>query len=166
MRAIGICFALALAIGVGVGVGVAQRGPQPDITYRSASDVAALVAKAKAQDAAKAQPTISQSILRLAPYSTNLEYRGSVGPASVHLKEAEIFYVLDGSGTLVTGGKLTNQTQTNADNLSGNGIEGGHAQAMNKGDFAIVPQGTPHWFSEIKQTLVLMSLHVPRTDSK
>ncbi len=162
MRAIGICLAITL---VTAGL-VAQRGPQPDITYRSAADVAALVAKAKAQNDTKAAPTISQPILRLAPYSTNLEYRASVGPASVHLKEAEMFYVIDGSGTLVTGGKLTNEKQQNADNLTGTGIENGHAQAMNKGDFAIVPQGTPHWFSEIKQTLVLMSLHVPRTDNK
>ena len=160
MRAIGICIAITLA----VAVGVAQRGPQPDVTYRSAADVAALIAKAKAQNETKASPTISQNILRLAPYSANLEYRASVGPAAVHMKEAEIFYVIDGSGTLTTGGKLTNQTQQNADNLQGTGIEGGKNQAMNKGDFAIVPEGTPHWFSEIKQTLVLMSMHVPRTE--
>jgi len=157
MRAIAVCIAVTVA----VASLVAQRGPQPDVTYRSAADVAALIGKAKAQNDAKAQPTIAQSILRLAPYNVSLEYRGSVGPASVHMKEAELFYVIDGSGTLTTGGKLVNQTQ-NGDNLSGTAIEGGKAQAMNKGDFAIVPENTPHWFSEIKQTLVLMSLHVPR----
>ena len=159
MRAIGICFAVTLA----VAVAVAQQPATQPITYRSAADIAALVAKAKAQNDTKASPTISQQILRLAPYSTNLEYRASVGPASVHEKEAELFYVIDGSGTLVTGGKLKDEKRTNAENLTGTGIEGGHAQAMSKGDFAIVPEGTPHWFSEIKQTLVLMSLHVPRT---
>jgi mannose-6-phosphate isomerase-like protein (cupin superfamily) len=161
MRAIAIC----LGITVVTAALVAQRGgPQPDVTYRSAADVAAMIAKAKAQFDTKAAPTISQNILRLAPYNTNLEYRAAVGPASVHLKEAEVFYVIDGSGTLITGGKLANQTQ-NGDNLSGTGIEGGKSQTMSKGDFAIVPQGTPHWFSEIKMSpLVLMSMHVPRTD--
>lgn len=158
MRAIAICSAITLA----VAVAVAQRGPQPEVTYRSATDVKAMIAKAKAQDEAKAQPTIVQSLLRLAPYSANLEYRASVGPASVHEKEAELFYVIDGSGTLTTGGKLKDERRTNADNLTGTGIEGGHSQTMSKGDVAIVPEGTPHWFSEIKQTLVLMSLHVPR----
>ena len=49
----------------------------------------------------------------------------AVGPASVHEKEAELFYVIDGSGTLVTGGKLVGETRTNADNLAGTAIEGG-----------------------------------------
>jgi len=140
-----------------------QKGaPQAPITYKSAADVAAMISKAKMQNDAKAQATISQRILQLAPYNVNLEYRGSVGPASIHMKEAEMFYVIDGSGTLIIGGKLVNQTQTNADNLSGTGIEGGTPQAVAKGDFIIVPENTGHWFSEIKSTLVLMSFHVPR----
>jgi quercetin dioxygenase-like cupin family protein len=31
-----------------------------------------------------------------------------------------------------------------------------------KGDFIMVPEGTPHWFSAIDGTIVLMSLHLPR----
>jgi mannose-6-phosphate isomerase-like protein (cupin superfamily) len=74
-----------------------------------------------------------------------------------------MFYVLDGSATLVTGGKLANEKRTNAENLSGTGIEGGSAQAVAKGDVVIVPENTPHWFSVINGSLVLMSLHVPRS---
>jgi mannose-6-phosphate isomerase-like protein (cupin superfamily) len=103
-----------------------------------------------------------QSLLQLAPYTANLEYRGAVGPAAVHEKEAELFYVIDGSGTLVTGGKLAGETRTNAENLSGTAIDGGETQNVAKGDFFVVPENTPHWFSKINGTLVLMSLHVPR----
>jgi mannose-6-phosphate isomerase-like protein (cupin superfamily) len=157
-------FSTALVITLLTAAVVAQQkgAPQAPVTYKSAADVAAMIAKAKAQNDSKAQATISQPILRLAPYNVNLEYRGSVGPASIHMKEAEMFYVIDGSGTLITGGKLVNQTQTNADNLSGTAIEGGTPQAVAKGDFIIVPENTGHWFSEIKSTLVLMSFHVPR----
>src|SRR5216684_3022058 len=45
--------------------------------------------------------------------------------AAVHETEAELFYVVDGSAMLVTGGKLKNETRTNAANLSGTGIDGG-----------------------------------------
>src|SRR5712664_4091101 len=47
-----------------------------------------------------------QPIVRLAPYNANLEYRvaGVNAPASMHEREAEMFYVVEGSGTLVTGG--------------------------------------------------------------
>ena len=129
-------------------------------TFSSAADVAALLAKAKA--ARKDQPLISERILQLAPYNANLEYRASVGPAAVHETEAELFYVIEGSGTMMTGGKLVNEKRTNAANLTGTAIEGGTSRAVAKGDFIIVPENTPHWFSAIDGTIVLMTLHVPR----
>ena len=65
------------------------------------------------------QPIVAQSLIQLAPYNVSLEYRASVGNAAVHETEAELFYVVDGSATLVTGGKLTGESRTNAENLTG-----------------------------------------------
>jgi|SRR5271166_1307996 len=141
---------------------VAQPAAQPPKMFASAADVDALIAKAKA-DHKPSQPLIAQRILQLAPYNVNLEYRTSVGPASIHEKEAELFFVIDGSATLVTGGKLTEEKRTNPENLSGNGIEGGESRQIAKGDYIIVPENTAHWFSKIDGTLILMSLHVPRS---
>jgi mannose-6-phosphate isomerase-like protein (cupin superfamily) len=137
-----------------------RQGARPEKTFASAADVEALLAKAKSQR--KDQPLISENILQLAPYSANLEYRASVGPAAVHEKEAEVFYVIDGSATLMTGGKLVDEKRTNAANLTGTAIEGGMSRKVAKGDFIIVPENTPHWFSAIDGTVVLMTLHVPR----
>ena len=137
-----------------------KQAPQPDKIYTSAKEIAAMMAKAK-NERKQDQANYIQGILRLAPYSANLEYRGAVGPAAVHEKEAELFYVIDGSGTLVTGGKLVGETR-NGENLTGTAIEAGDSRAVAKGDFFIVPENTPHWFSKINGTLVLMSLHIPR----
>jgi mannose-6-phosphate isomerase-like protein (cupin superfamily) len=147
---------------IAAGAAWAQQPAPPTRTYSSSADVAGLLAKAKA-DHKDGQATVVENILRLAPYSANLEYRTAVGPAAVHEREAEMFYVLDGSATLVTGGKLANEKRTNAENLTGTAIEGGTAQAVAKGDVVIVPENTPHWFSAINGSVVLMSLHVPRT---
>ena len=130
-------------------------------TFASSSDVAAMIAKAKAERKPD-QPLFAQPILQLAPYTASLEYRGAVGPAALHETEAEMFYVIEGSASLVTGGKLVNEKRTNAANLTGTAIEGGSARPVAKGDFVIVPENTPHWFSPINGTIVLMSLHVPR----
>ena len=46
--------------------------------------------------------------------------------------------------------------------MTGTGIEGGESRQIAKGDFIMVPENTPHWFSTINGTLVLMSLHLPR----
>ena len=133
----------------------------PRTTMVSASDVAALIAKAKV-DRKDTQALLAQSMIRLEPYNVSLEYRAAVANAAVHETEAELFYVVDGSAMLVTGGKLKNETRTNAANLSGSGIEGGVSRHVAKGDFIMVPEGTPHWFSAIDGTVVLMSLHLPR----
>jgi len=153
---------IMLAVTVATAVAVAQQ-PAADAMklFASSADVMALAAKAKS-DKKEGQALVSEPILRLAPYNANLEYRTAVANAAVHEKEAELFYVIDGSATLVTGGKLVGETRTNAENLSGTAIQGGTPRNIAKGDFIIVPENTPHWFSAINGTLVLMSLHVPR----
>jgi mannose-6-phosphate isomerase-like protein (cupin superfamily) len=161
MRAKLTCLALILVTAAAVAQQPAKQAPQPDKNYTSAKEVMAMMAKAKSERK-QDQANFIQTLLRLAPYTANLEYRGVVGPAATHEKEAELFFVIDGGGTLVTGGKLVGETRTNAENLSGTAIEGGATQAVAKGDFFIVPENTPHWFSKIDGTLVLMSLHVPR----
>ena len=148
----------------------AQQPPAPAAaaasrTMVSASDVTALIAKAKAERKDN-QALLAQSMIQLAPYNVSLEYRAAVANAAVHETEAELFYVIDGSATLVTGGKLTNENRTNAANLSGSGIEGGVSRRVAKGDFIMVPEGTAHWFSAIDGTVVLMSLHLPRSPQR
>ena len=160
-------FMLASSVVAGLAMPVSAQQPAtppsvpPNKLFTSSADVAALVAKAKAERKAD-QPNLIQPLLSLSPYTASLEYRALVGPAAVHEKEAEAFYVVDGAGTMVTGGKLTAERRTNAENLSGTGIEGGASRHVAKGDFIMVPENTPHWFSSIDGVLVLMSLHVPR----
>jgi mannose-6-phosphate isomerase-like protein (cupin superfamily) len=79
----------------------------------------------------------------------------------VHEREAEMFYVVEGSGTLVTGGKLKDEKRTNAENLTGSGVDGGTPRKIAKGDWVMVAEKTPHWFQQIDGTIVLMSIHLP-----
>src|SRR5262245_4511038 len=143
----------------------AQNPPAPKL-FAGAPDVTAMIAKAKAERKPD-QPNFVQPIVQLAPYNANLEYRaaGVNAPASVHEREAEMFYVVEGSGTLVTGGKLREEKRTNPENLTGTGIEGGTPRKLAKGDWVMVPERTPHWFTQIDGTLVLMSIHLPHAGS-
>ena len=128
--------------------------------FASSADVDALIAKARAERKPD-QALLAQPIVQLAPYNVSLEYRALVGGAAIHEKEAELFYVVEGSGTMVTGGRLVMEARPNPDNRNGTGIEGGQSRKVAKGDFIMVPPGTAHWFSAIDGTLVLMSLHLP-----
>jgi mannose-6-phosphate isomerase-like protein (cupin superfamily) len=119
-------------------------------TFASSADVQALIARAKSEHK-EGQAIVTEPILQFAPYAATLEYRASAGAAAVHPDQAEMMYVIEGSATLITGGKLTGKT-----------IEGGESRNVSKGDFLVVPEGTPHWFSAIDSTLVLMTIKMPR----
>jgi mannose-6-phosphate isomerase-like protein (cupin superfamily) len=138
-----------------------QSSAKPTKTFTSAADLTALIAKAKSERK-EGQPLVVEPMLELGSYDGHLEYRASVGNAAVHETEAELFYVIDGSATLITGGKLVNEKRTDAANLNGSGIEGGTSRNIAKGDFVLVPENTPHWFSPINGVLTLFSMHVPR----
>ena len=143
--------------------GVCPAGrPPPMKTFTSSSEVVGLIAKAKADRKGDA-PLTAEPILSLAPYRAQLEYRTAVSPAAVHEKDSEMMYVIEGSGTIVTGGKLVDEKRNNAANLGGSSITGGKSQAITKGDFLIVPENTPHQITPSGGApIVLMTLHVPR----
>jgi mannose-6-phosphate isomerase-like protein (cupin superfamily) len=128
-------------------------------TFASSADVQALMAKSKA-GRKEGQASVGGHILTLGSYNVNLEYRAIDGPASIHEKEAELIYVLDGEGTLIMGGTIVGEKRTNATNLVGTAIEGGTSRAFRKGDVTIVPAGTAHQFKP-NGALVLMTMHVP-----
>jgi len=101
-------------------------------------------------------------LLQFPPYAVNIEHRVPVAQgASVHETEAELFYILDGAATIITGGKLIEPTRTGANLASTKGVEGGVAQKLSKGDFMMVPAGVPHWFTEIQGSITQISLHLP-----
>jgi mannose-6-phosphate isomerase-like protein (cupin superfamily) len=168
MRTFAVSIALSIVTAAAVAVALAQQPAAstatPELkTYTSASDVQALIAKSK-NERKPDQPAVNSRLLSSDPYNVNLEYRGAIGPAAVHEREAEIFYIVEGTATMITGGKLVNETRTNPTNLSGTSVEGGITRTVSKGDFILVPEGTPHFFSAIggDGVLVDMSIHVPR----
>ncbi len=160
-------FVTAVCLIVSASVAGAQQRGAPSAaamrSFLSEADVAGFIAKAKAERKPD-QANFVQPLFQLAPYTLNLEYRVAMVTAtsSVHETEAELFYVVEGGGTMVTGGKLTGESRTNPQNLTGTGIDGGTSRHVAKGDVIMVPEGTPHWFSKVDGTLVLMSLHLPR----
>jgi len=152
-------FAL-LTITVAAQRGGEQNQPPPSITDTkvvTASELTALVAGTPKDRNGNA------NFIRLAPYGVNMEHRIMGQAASVHETEAELFYVVDGAGTLLTGGKLKEEKRTNAENLSGSGIEGGVSKKVSKGDWIMVPAGVPHQYPSVDAGgLTLMSLHLPK----
>lgn len=138
-----------------------SAAPPPMKTFMSDKDIMSLIDKAKADRKGDA-PLVAEPILSLAPYRAQLEYRPGTSPAAVHEKDAEMMIVLQGTGNIVTGGKLVDEKRNNANNLGGSSITGGNSQAVVKGDALIVPANTPHQVIPTGGApIVLMTMHVP-----
>lgn len=157
-----VAFAVVSSLALGGRV-AAQSGGQPPKTFASAAEVEAMMNKAKSERKPD-QANFIQQIVRLAPYNANLEYRveGIDTPATLHETEAELIFVVDGAGTLISGGTLIEERRTNPTNRGGKDVAGGTSQRIAKGDYIFLPENTPHAFRKTEGRLVIMSLHVPR----
>ena len=80
--------------------------------------------------------------------------RDGPGESEVHADETDIFYVMEGSATFVTGGTVTDGRSTGPGQIRGTGIHGGQSHTLSKGDVIVIPKGTPHWFKEVPDLVV------------
>lgn len=83
------------------------------------------------------------------------------GRPAVHPAEAEYAIVLEGAGTLLSGGKLIAPVSRNEGLVEGDRIEGGASRSLREGDVLLVPAGVPHWFGITGDRLVLLGIKLP-----
>ncbi len=89
--------------------------------------------------------------------------------AIVHHNVTEVYYILSGGGTLVTGGSLENTREFPPDSgvvrelvgPSGSGtFQGGLSREVSEGDIVVIPGGVPHGFSRIPDHVKYLSIRV------
>ncbi|MEQ8952805.1 MAG: hypothetical protein RL120_01645 [Gammaproteobacteria bacterium] len=125
----------------------AQDSAAPPALFMSLEDIESGLRQAAAGSASAAgwSVTISPGITVRRRSSAVDQY------AVMHPYSMEIYRILEGSGTLVTGGRIIGELeQTTEDVLrTPHGIEGGLARQVKEGDILVLQPGTPHWFSHI-----------------
>jgi mannose-6-phosphate isomerase-like protein (cupin superfamily) len=164
----------------------AQTGT-PAKAPRSISGTATDVTNAEIQ--AAVQRTSSAAVLDQALRVVNINGEYNVGIGVVHRNKttgpaassavehseiAEVYHVISGNGTLVTGGVLENPKATEPDSdvvrvlvgpsTRGDKIQGGVSRELGPGDVVIIPPNTPHWFSEVTSDQIVYL--VVRVDPK
>jgi oxalate decarboxylase/phosphoglucose isomerase-like protein (cupin superfamily) len=139
------------------------RGEALAETYVSSAEVRAVAEKT-------ADVAVSDQAIRIV--NVNGEYNVAVGVVHrartvgqptpngiLHSQITEVYHVIEGSGTLVTGGMLENPEPAPADSptvallngpsVRGGAIRGGVSRTIGPGDVVIIPPNTPHWFSNV-----------------
>lgn len=107
-------------------------------------------------DHAKVAAAFAQGLPLLANTSFKVSAGRRVAPGNVelHTQDTDIFYVVDGSATFVTGGTIVEPTTTGPGEIRGKAVTGGVTRHLAKGDVIVIPKGVPHWFTEIGGTFL------------
>lgn len=140
----------------------------PHMPRGTATDVSRTQVEATVQKTATA--AVSDQAIRVV--SINGEYNVGVGvvhraktngPGTgggvEHSQITEVYHVIEGNGTLVTGGTIENARESapdstvvkvlNGPSTQGGAVQNGVSRQVGPGDVVIIPPNTPHWFSEI-----------------
>ena len=87
-------------------------------------------------------------LLENGSYKVHASRREAPGEAEVHEHETDVFYVLEGSATFVTGGSVVDPRIVAPGEIRGSAIRGGESRRLTAGDVVVIPRGIPHWFKE------------------
>lgn len=96
------------------------------------------------QLAAAGAPFKSESLKKYGVDYTMVAFREATGSSEMHEKEADFFFVVDGTATIVTGGKMVNPHTDKPGELRGSSIQGGEKHTLAKGAVIHIPAGVPH----------------------
>jgi len=141
----------------------AQEIGAPPAIYMPGSEILAGLDRAAASSASAGGWSVS-----ISPGVSVRRRSSSVAQyAIIHPWSVEIYRILEGSGTFVTGGLLELPLAESSDpNIvrTQHGIKGGLARQVKEGDVLVLQPGTPHWFSSIDgETLTYMESRIQIT---
>src|SRR3954463_13949367 len=80
--------------------------------------------------------------------------RVAPGEVEIHDQDTDIFYIVEGTATFVTGGKAVDQKTTSPGETRAKEISGGQEQKLAKGEVIVIPKGVPHWFKAVDSTFL------------
>ncbi|HEV2984324.1 MAG TPA: cupin domain-containing protein [Vicinamibacterales bacterium] len=137
---------------------LAQRAGVSPAPYMSGADITTGLSTAVAADAA------AGAAVTVAPGIAVRRRTGGGEPqyAIIHPLSMEIYYIIEGTASLVTGGVLDPPPDAPADPdvVRSKTITNGLIRKVGRGDVIVVPPGTPHWFSAIDGTITYLESRV------
>jgi mannose-6-phosphate isomerase-like protein (cupin superfamily) len=137
--------------------------------FISAQHIAERIAQAEASvNAGKTHSGPQPGLLLLQNgFEVTLEWRNAPQDSlNMHLTDAEMFVILEGSGTMELGGTLVNpysgpHNPSEGPTLTAAIAQGSTLYKVAKGDTIMIPNNTPHRVSQVDGRLALWSLHLP-----
>jgi len=96
------------------------------------------------QELAERDGGASETLEKYPHHYTMLAFRRSSGGGELHQHFADIFFILDGHATVLTGGQLVDPKTAAPGEIRGTSVAGGTSQELRAGDVVHIPAGMPH----------------------
>jgi quercetin dioxygenase-like cupin family protein len=93
-------------------------------------------------------------------YRVAVFHRDKGGEVEIHKKDTDVFYIVEGTATFVTGGTVTGGKETAPDEIRVATMDGGVERKLGKGDVIIVPVNVTHWFKDVQQPITYFGVKV------
>ena len=161
--------------------------PTPAKGFSSPATLATDISSGEIQTVMQASPSAAINDQTLRVVSVKGEYNVGVGivrrnktigqasgGAIEHSEITEVYHVITGTGTLVTGGVIDHPKEVDPSSETvksrvgpsamGDRIQDGVSRQLGPGDVVIIPPNTPHWFSEVTSDQIVYL--VVRVDPK
>lgn len=113
-----------------------------DVWILGDHDVNSTFASIRAADPKK--PVVSKVVGNFASHSVSLIQRNANGVVEVHMRKHDMFFVREGSATLITGGEVVNGKDTGGGEIRGDSIRNGTEHTLAVGDIVQIPASVPH----------------------
>jgi hypothetical protein len=109
------------------------------------------------QQLAAEKGSASETLEKYPHHYTMLAFRNRNGGGEVHQNFADLFVILDGHATVVTGGEVIDPKSTGPGETLGTSVKGGSQQEVKAGTWSTFPPACPTrcWCPKAKQSLIL-----------
>ena len=82
----------------------------------------------------------------------------------VHRSYTDVFYIVQGSTTIITGGKMLGEDDKNPDEPRGTSIEGGETHHLSAGDVLTIAPGIPHLMNDVQGDFLYFVVKVKKAN--
>ncbi len=124
-----------------ISVVVWAQDAMPPATYFASDDIGTDLAASLLE-----RPNLGIGVISVGEdYNIHMIRRNAPAGAIVHPDGTELHYIVEGAGTLTTGGVAVRPQVGGPAS-----IEGGYSQRVTVGDLVLIPRGTPHQYTAVE----------------
>lgn len=159
---LGICGAVVAGRARTSGAVAAGRGAQTKMKHaKGATDASGVMYFSHEETAeGRKESLVLDDRVPETNYRVAVYHRDKGGEVEIHMKDTDVFYIVAGAATFVTGGTVTGSKEIEAGEFRGGTMQGGVERQLSTGDVIVIPANVAHWYKEVQQPITYFGVKV------